>query len=42
MEGGKLAGHPASRAGKGLYGPFVRLLPPVPLHELFARAAATA
>ncbi|MEU2060412.1 hypothetical protein [Streptomyces sp. NPDC013455] len=39
VESGKLATHGAVRAGKGLYGPLVRLLPTVPLHELFARAA---
>ncbi|MFI2205056.1 hypothetical protein ACH47Z_30570 [Streptomyces sp. NPDC020192] len=40
LERGKLATHLASPTGLGgVHGPFVRLLPPVPLHELFARAA---
>ncbi|WP_225823721.1 hypothetical protein [Streptomyces naphthomycinicus] len=39
VESGKLSTHGAVRSGKGLYGPFTRLLAPVPLHELFARAA---
>ncbi|MEU6669661.1 hypothetical protein [Streptomyces sp. NPDC046727] len=39
VESGKLRTHGAVRAGKGLYGPFTRLLSPVPLHELFAQAA---
>ncbi|MFF8726852.1 hypothetical protein ACF073_10205 [Streptomyces sp. NPDC015171] len=39
VESGKLATHGAIRAGKGVYGPFTRLLSPVPLHELFTRAA---
>ncbi|WP_318199888.1 hypothetical protein [Streptomyces sp. SCL15-4] len=39
VESGKLVTHGAVLAGKTVYGPFTRLLPPVPLHELFARAA---
>ncbi|WP_158103229.1 hypothetical protein, partial [Streptomyces tricolor] len=39
VEAGKLSMHGAVRAGKGVSGPFTRLLSPVPLHELFARAA---
>ncbi|MFI9244652.1 hypothetical protein ACIGXF_19125 [Streptomyces sp. NPDC053086] len=40
VESGKLLTHGAVRAGKAVRGPFTRLLSPVPLHELFARAAA--
>ncbi|WP_432154942.1 hypothetical protein [Streptomyces tricolor] len=39
VEAGKLSMHGAVRTGKGVSGPFTRLLSPVPLHELFARAA---
>ncbi|QTE02753.1 hypothetical protein [Streptomyces cyanogenus] len=39
VESGKLGTHGAVRAGKAVYGPFTRLLSPVPLHELFARVA---
>ncbi|MEU6594005.1 hypothetical protein ABZ923_33150 [Streptomyces sp. NPDC046881] len=39
VERGKLSTHGAVRSGKSVYGPFTRLLSPVPLHELFARAA---
>ncbi|GGS77716.1 hypothetical protein [Streptomyces cinerochromogenes] len=39
VESDKLGTHGAVRAGKGVHGPFTRLLSPVPLHELFARAA---
>ncbi|MGW2485887.1 hypothetical protein ACWCV9_01540 [Streptomyces sp. NPDC001606] len=39
VERGKLTSHLAVAVGKRLWGPFPRLLPPVPLHELFARAA---
>ncbi|MEU0007870.1 hypothetical protein ABZ079_27190 [Streptomyces sp. NPDC006314] len=39
VEGGRLSTHLAVRGGKNVYGPFTRLLPPVPVHELFARAA---
>ncbi|MBL1104133.1 hypothetical protein JK361_05855 [Streptomyces sp. 5-8] len=41
VESDKLNTHGAVRAGKLLYGPFTRLLSPVPLHELFAQAAGS-
>ncbi|HZF91644.1 MAG TPA: hypothetical protein VE614_25340 [Streptomyces sp.] len=37
-----LASHLATASGKDLHAPFLRLLPPVPPHELFERARAGA
>lgn len=42
LETGKLTAHPASWSGAGVHGPFPHLLPPVPLHEVFERAATRA
>ncbi|MFD9405837.1 hypothetical protein ACFWBN_02270 [Streptomyces sp. NPDC059989] len=38
VESAKLASHLASAGTSELQGPFTRLLPPVPVHELFTRA----
>lgn len=42
LERTKLAAYLAMAAGKSVYGPFPRLISPVPLHEQFARAAKEA
>ncbi|MEV8554101.1 hypothetical protein AB0L04_30345 [Streptomyces glaucescens] len=42
LERRKLAAHLASASGKDVHAPFLRLLPPVPPHELFERAVREA